>query len=171
MTEASDPVRHFFDQSSVKHYRVSLDELLERIDVFKPHDYTVFSDWFEYVLKYSDGSRQVQVRVQYSGNNYVRVGLLETEKTFLPKASSKFAVRSLSLRAFLLPVAEWKPWVSERRAVVYVRRAECPEELVDAALEAAEMLNVQYRRVYLEELRYAPLEDMILTGLLKWSHF
>ena len=87
----------------------------------------------------------------------------------MPKIRARLTPLSIMRNGKSVVLPNWKDFLTftrERKAMVYVQSAYDIEELVDVALDAAELLRQQYETVFKKEMKYAPLQDMILTALV-----
>ena len=144
-----------------------LDELLLSGGSNANKDHNLSDDAYVYLRSYKKQGREISVRAVERGDGMTEVLLLERSYHLLPKSRSKLVISSPLKKGNPFLKFGWKPWVQDRVIAIEVASAYDKEELVDVAERATEKLREEYFMRYKAEMKYAPLEDMVLTNLIR----
>ena len=145
-----------------------LDSLVESGGSNVNRDHDLSNDTYDYVRRYKEPGREIVVHATETGDSLTEVMLVEKNHYLLPRAGSKFVVRSFLQEGKAILKFGWSSWLQERIITVGVASAYDEEELVEVAQRAAEKLREEYHLQYGTKMMPAPIEDMILTRLIRY---
>lgn len=148
-----------------------IDKLVESggSNVNKDHDILgdTYRDTYDYILAYGEQGREIHVRTVEVDDDTTYAYMVERQYSLLPKRGFRFVAPSFWEKGKPSIKLNWKPWVQERTVVVYVVSPYDNEELADVAETAADKLREAYFSRYRTAMKDAPLEDMVLTRLIR----
>lgn len=144
-----------------------LDELVATGGSSTNHYVDLTDKTYHYLLNHKEQEREISIRTVEVDDDTVEVYMVEMQYGILPKQGSRFVAFSFLKKGKPSVKLNWEPWVQERTVVVSVASPYDNEEFADVAEKAADMLREEYFSSYKDAMKDAPLEDMVLTQLIR----